>query len=160
MLHEKKVSCSWCLHIFRPLNSKSAQVRFCAVVLRLSGAAAPRQRTHRTKRTLKFPVAKSKPWFSALTRPKPTVRTDRDRVSSRPRTNKTAHMVKLEDTGIKVRSGSRPRTSALSVLQLERSHVVWKSMFSDSDPPHTEIRTVCVSLLLRKVFAKICSCGN
>lgn len=32
-----------------------------------------------------------------MARPKPTVRTDRDSVSSRPRTNKTAHNVKLED---------------------------------------------------------------
>lgn len=46
---------------------------------------------------LKFPAAKSKPWFSAVARPKPTVRTDRDRVSSRARTNKTAHTVKLEE---------------------------------------------------------------
>lgn len=47
---------------------------------------------------LKLPAAKSKPWFSAVARPNPTVRTDRDRVSSRPRTNKTAHMVKLKET--------------------------------------------------------------
>lgn len=46
---------------------------------------------------LKFPAAQSKPWFSAVERPKPTVRTDRDRVSSRPRTNKTAQIVKLRN---------------------------------------------------------------
>lgn len=51
--------------------------------------------TYRTKKMLKFPEARSKPCFSAVERPKPTVRTDRDRVSSRPRTNKTAQMLKL-----------------------------------------------------------------
>ncbi|KAG7260590.1 hypothetical protein CRUP_013066 [Coryphaenoides rupestris] len=37
----------------------------------------------------------SKPCCSDVARPKPTVRTDRDRVSRRPSTNRTAHTVNL-----------------------------------------------------------------
>lgn len=45
--------------------------------------------------TLKFPVLKSKVWFSALARPNPTVRTDRIKVRSLPKTKRTAHNVNL-----------------------------------------------------------------
>lgn len=45
--------------------------------------------------TLKFPVLTSKVWFSALARPNPTVRTDRIKVRSLPKTKRTAHSVNL-----------------------------------------------------------------
>lgn len=48
-----------------------------------------------TANTLKFPVLKSSFWFSALARPKPTVRTERIRVRSLPKTKRTAQRENL-----------------------------------------------------------------
>lgn len=44
---------------------------------------------------MKFPVLKSSFWFSALARPKPTVSTERIKVRSLPKTNRTAHRENL-----------------------------------------------------------------
>lgn len=57
-----------------------------------------------TPNTLKFPVLKSSFWFSALARPKPTVSTERIKVRSLPKTNRTAHREKLEEKGHKSNS--------------------------------------------------------
>lgn len=50
---------------------------------------------YRTNRTLKLPSAMFRPCFSAPASPKPTVRTDRERVNKRPSTNRTAHTENL-----------------------------------------------------------------
>lgn len=88
--------------------------------------------TYLTKSTLKFPAAKSKPWFSVVARPKPTVRTDKDRVSSRPRTNKMAHMVKLEDKRMSMKLQSRSSQINIShsfYMYTNDRHKIWCVIF-------------------------------
>lgn len=136
-----------------PPSSKSASARFLRRCFKIKRCrCASPTHTHRTKRTLKFPAAKSKPWFSALTRPKPTVRTDRDRVSSRPRTNRTAHMVKLERHGDKSEIGFKARETG------KVAHRAKVSVFCDPPLLQAEIRTFCFTAFAEITIRKRPAC--